>query len=284
MHTIAVLGSEGMLGSMVSRVLEVSGACRVIRAGRAGGDVRFDAANGDDGAPLRTIDAKYFVNCVGVLAKDIDEHDSPSLARARVVNSEFPSFLVQVAEEKNARIIHMSTDGVFSGTGGPYDEASPCDAVDVYGKTKALGEIVHPLFLSIRCSIVGSSPKKKGLLDWFLAQPEKSTVRGFTNHVWNGVTTLQFAEFVRDLIAGDFFDAIREKTPHLHFSPNKPLTKYELLTLFRKVFNRDVSVEPAEDPKGLVSRILNGRYSFPDLFTVHELDMETALRALAPYA
>ncbi|MDO8435406.1 MAG: sugar nucleotide-binding protein [bacterium] len=284
MRTIAVLGSEGMLGSMVARVLSADAALHVIRAGRTGGDVRFDAASEEGSAPLNGIDAEYFINCVGVLAKDIDEHDPISLSRAHAVNGAFPSFLARIAEAKNARVIHMSTDGVFSGKGGPYDESSPCDAPDTYGKTKVLGEIDHPSFLSIRCSIVGLNPKKTGLLEWFLAQPAGSTLRGYSNHVWNGVTTLQFAEFVRDLVVKDFFEEIREKTPVFHFAPNMPLTKYELLLLFKKVFNRDVSVESGEDPKGSIARVLQSKYSFPNLFTVHERTMEDALTTFASYA
>src|SRR5207244_6584362 len=108
--------------------------------------------------------------------------------RAVAVNSLFPYALSDVAEAAGARVLQIATDCVFSGREGSYREDSPHDPLDVYGKTKSLGEVQAPHFLNLRCSIVG--PEIRGfrsLLCWFLAQPRNARLRGFVNHWWNGV-------------------------------------------------------------------------------------------------
>src|SRR3989338_6592431 len=157
---VLVLGHTGTLGHMVQGTLSKDPTIDVHT-------MLFDAA---DLEPLRFFENDtfdYCINCIGITARHIDEGDSVSVQRAITVNSLFPHRLARYAQEHGVKVVHMSTDGVFSGMGGPYREGSPQDCGDVYGKTKSLGEVRADNVITIRCSIIGPSPKKEGLLEWF---------------------------------------------------------------------------------------------------------------------
>ncbi|KKU14129.1 MAG: dTDP-4-dehydrorhamnose reductase (L-QuiNAc synthase) [Parcubacteria group bacterium GW2011_GWC2_45_7] len=233
---------------------------------------------------------EYVINCIGVLSGS-DE------AQMQAVNAEFPH---RLAKATSAKIINMSTDGVFSGRPSPhplpkgeggrrpgegYDEDSPADSTDAYGKSKLEGEVNAPNVINIRTSIIGSSPnKKKGLLEWFLSQPDGWVVKGFTNHIWNGVTTLQFAQLCEKIIKTGAFNALRKESSVFHFAPNGPMTKYELLVLFKKVFKKNISVEPTEDPRGSVERVLKTKYEWLERLFSHGNNMEEALKQLNQFS
>ena len=309
MKKIIVLGSTGMLGHMVLKVLTRNKEWDI--QGASSKDFNVEQFTETESPLQRRLGLltsnDYIINCIGVLTGDDEE-------KMKKVNAEFPH---QLAKSTSAKIIHMSTDGVFSGhhspspppltppTGGgdfspgssplmgevrrgwqeTYNEDSPCDAMDVYGRTKSLGEVYAPNVINIRTSIIGPSPyKKKGLLEWFLAQPEGATVRGFTNHIWNGVTTLQFAQLCEKIIREEAFGSLREESSVFHFAPNKPLTKYELLALFKEVFEKNVNVEPTEDPRGKVERVLNTKYEGLKKLFPHDMRMEEALKQLSQFS
>lgn len=220
----------------------------------------------------------YLINCIGILSQAIDARDSISVARAIRVNALFPH---ELAASTQARIIHISTDGVFSGQADQYDEDALPDCLDVYGKTKSLGEVVANNVLNIRTSIIGPSPfKKQGLLEWFLSQPDGGTIFGYTNHIWNGVTTLQYAELCAKIIKEDIFDKLHAESPVFHFAPNQPISKYELLNLFKKTFNKNIKINPIEDPKGLVRRILVSKFSGLEQLFQQDIKMEEVMAQL----
>ena len=139
---------------------------------------------------------------------------------------------------------------------------------DVYGKTKSLGEIRAPGCLTLRCSIIGPDPVgKSGLWEWFKGQPEGKTLAGYTHHLWNGATTLQLAELCRRIITADRFQTICNEAPIHHFCPNLPVSKYELLQLFRSALQKNVSITPVGEALVPVRRILATRYqSIKELF------------------
>src|SRR5213076_2163354 len=111
-----------------------------------------------------------------------------------------------VAEEFGARVLHISTDGVFAGAAGACAEDAPHDCPDVYGKTKSLGEVTAREVLTLRCSIVGPDPSaRRGLLEWFLGLPDGMEVTGYTDSLWNGVTSLQLANLCQRIIQQDAF-------------------------------------------------------------------------------
>ena len=262
-----------MVGQMVERLLSKSDGIDVKHTyrGQDSTSFHFDAEDGLDGLHKvmeRHGTFDYFINCIGILNNKIDKKDSRSVRRAILVNALFPHELAALAHETGARVIHISTDGVFARDAGVCMENSPQEYDDVYGKAKSLGEVIAPGFLNLRCSIIGpNSFKKQGLFEWFHNQPHGAEVCGYTDHLWNGVTTLQFAKLCRELILQDFFDVVSDESPVHHFCPNQAVSKYELLQLFKAACRPDITVKPVADQGKPISRILDTRYnSLRDLF------------------
>ena len=262
---VLVLGGDGMLGGMVYRILRGTNDVQVaVTSRRKHARLFLDAEHGKD--PLRQFFAEgswdYVVNCIGVLRSRISEADPPSVERAVRVNSLFPHALALVAGENAAQVIHISTDGLFSAEAGICYEDTPPDGADAYGKSKYLGEVHHPGFLTLRCSIVGPDPvRRSGLLEWFLSHGAGEQVSGYTDHHWNGVTSLQFAHLCERIVTAEgAFKEIRSEGPVHHFCPNRAVTKYALLETLQSVFGSAVHVEPVESPDGPVTRVLGTRY------------------------
>jgi len=131
---------------------------------------------------------------------------------------------------------------VYSGQKGNYNESDKHDAIDVYGKTKSLGEVQLTNVNLLRCSIIGPEVKSYvSLLEWFLRQPENARVSGFTNHSWNGVTTLHFAKICYGIIRNN------SSLPNIsHVVPHGDITKHDLLCSFAKSFHRgDIQIAAA---------------------------------------
>lgn len=161
------------------------------------------------------------INCIGLLNQFADKDK----ASAVFLNSYFPHFLVKVTTPLDTRVIHMSTDCVFSGKTGGYTESSFPDGETFYDRSKALGEIIDDKNLTLRNSIVGPDIKRSGigLLNWFMQQ--QGEVNGFTGAMWTGQTTLQLAKTMER--------AAEEKVSGLiNMVPDLNISKYELLKLF----------------------------------------------------
>lgn len=242
-HRVLVLGNTGMLGHMVEHILAADVRFQVRGVGRSEFDINqtfppLFQGGGEGGCP------DYIVNCIGITARHIDDADPESVARAIRVNAEFPHAFAAAAAQHGVRVIHMSTDGVFSGTSAePLNEDATPDATDTYGRTKTLGESAASNVLNVRCSIVGPSPvKHEGLWEWIAAQPDGATIDGYTNHAWHGVTTRQFAEFCKRIIAEDRFNALRAGGPVLHLAPNHPISKHDLLCAIRDALGMPLTV------------------------------------------
>lgn len=184
------------------------------------------------------------MNCIGLIKHRIQDHQHDSTEQAIRVNALFPHILADAAQESGCRVLQIATDCVYSGAKGSYIESDPHDAIDVYGKSKSLGEVGALSMHHLRCSIIGRELKDhRSLLDWFLGHPQGARVQGFSNHLWNGVTTLHFARICLGII--------REGTalPHLcHVIPADVLHKGDLLKLVRRTFGREdlqVDLQPA---------------------------------------
>ena len=267
LKSVLVLGSEGMLGQVVYRLLSRSEKL-IVRSTCL--EHKSDPCyfNVEEGlSRLYKIFERYgpfdyLINCIGSINRKIDERDPESLRRAILINALFPHDLAMRAQTKGARVIHISTDGVFARDAGVCLEDTPCDCKDAYGKTKCLGEVKASCFLNIRCSIIGpNAVEKRGLLEWFCSQPPGAEVHGYTDHMWNGVTTLQFAKLCHELILRDFFNVVRDEAPVHHFCPNQTVSKYELLQLFKTAFRPDITVKKVVDQRKPISRILDTRYN-----------------------
>lgn len=297
MERVVVLGATGMLGSMVWRYLqqaatpyEIWGTVRAPEQARVAGQPHFielDASSSDSELERALAEVKphWIINCIGIIKPYCQDDDPAGVRNAIVVNALFPYRLATIAQKLDARIIQIATDCVYSGREGKYIESAPHDALDAYGKTKSLGEVAAPNMLHIRCSIIGPEPwAKMSLLEWFLHQPEGSHIQGFTHHQWNGITTLQFAQCCHQIImeGEDFFIKLVTTSSVHHYIPNETINKFDLLSLFAQIFNKQVTVGPTATVRSPVDRSLATKFK---LLTAHpgEKRMAEALKELKDY-
>jgi dTDP-4-dehydrorhamnose reductase len=282
---VLVMGRHGMLGHRVFSVLnacegiEVEGTARTAQ----GGALPLDAEAGLE--PLREFlcsgQYDYSVNCVGITKSRIDPSLPESTAQAIAVNALFPHWLATAAREGGTRVVHISTDAVFSASQESCVEGDKPNATDVYGRTKVLGEVSDDCFLTIRCSIVGVDPnQRRGLVEWVRGQSAGACLSGYTDHLWNGVTTQQFAEVCRSIIVKDAFTALREEGAVHHFCPNPAVSKYDLVRIISAVFAVDVEVLPTQSPEGPVKRILATEHRGLSEIYGEQSSIEEAMRRL----
>lgn len=190
----------------------------------------------------------YVINAIGLIKQLINEDDSSIVKLAYAINCDFPALLNQYSLKTSTPIIQIGTDCVYSGQDGDYNESSEFDCTDVYGKSKVKGESLSPSLMTIRCSIVGHELSTSvSLMDWFTSQPNKAEIKGFTNHYWNGVTTLDFAKIIQGVIdSGDFSPGT------LHLVPANKVSKYQLLKEFAGSLDRmDLTIEPFVDENSI---------------------------------
>lgn len=289
---ILVLGSTGMLGSMVYKYLKDTMAPNTVHGSRRSNNTRKEKTLHDFEAQqflhdpeqfpfIRSFD--YIINCIGIIKPHCQDTDPKGVKNAIEVNAFFPHILARYCQNSPTRILQIATDCVYSGSQGQYTETEPHDALDVYGKTKSLGEVNSPYVLHIRCSIIGLEQNiSYSLLGWFLNQPEGTALQGYTHHKWNGVTTLQFATLCQKIIQSNAFTALRKTSHVYHFVPNAAVTKYELLELCKKIFHKNVTINAVSDQKNPIDRTLATIYpSFTSLYG-HKT-MAEALQELQSY-
>jgi len=260
MTRVLVLGSSGMLGSMVHGYLRRNSSLQVTGTTRE----TFDAEAFALGAPQKqALDAEYVLNCIGVIKPFCKDNDAAGVRRAIAVNAVFPHRLAAAAKAQGARVVQIATDCVYSGAKGQYLESDPHDALDVYGKTKSLGEVFDGSLLNVRCSIIGPEVKNHvSLLDWFLGNPEGAELKGFTHHRWNGVTTLQYAKLCERIIqTSGLYERLLAMSPLHHFLPNSTVNKYELLGIMAEAFGRKVKIQAVGDVGPPVDRTIATKYS-----------------------
>ena len=263
MNGIIVLGGEGMLGHKVFQTLErqfPNTACTV--RGRLDEPFysRIDLYRperviaGVDALDLDGLtrllaerQPDVVVNCIGIVKqRDEAQRAIPSIT----INSLLPHRLAAAAATWGGRVIHFSTDCVFSGKRGAYLEDDFSDAEDLYGRSKYLGEVSAENALTLRTSIIGRELSEfRSLLEWFLAQTGNE-VRGFTRHFWSGVSTNHLAALVGDIIAE------HPQLSGVYQVSSGKINKHELLTLLRDAFRLDVKIVP--DDREFCDRSLEG--------------------------
>jgi dTDP-4-dehydrorhamnose reductase len=184
-------------------------------------------------------DQHWIVNAIGITKPLIRDDNAAEIMTAIDINSRLPHLVGREAETRGARVLQIATDCVYSGAKGRYIETDAQDALDVYGKTKSLGECFLSSTQHLRCSIIGPEPKDfKFLIEWFRRQPANASVNGFTNHHWNGVTTLHFAKLCYGFITRDL------PLTHLqHIVPTGMVTKAQMLHDFARAYKRpDITI------------------------------------------
>ncbi|MDA8130467.1 MAG: SDR family oxidoreductase [Elusimicrobia bacterium] len=217
----------------------------------------FDVPNVIDGLDLRDFSAvgkmldelrpSVIVNCAGVTLRSKEALDRNS---AISINALLPHRLAEWCSRSGSRLIHFSTVCVYDGKKGGYTEEDPPDARDLYGITKALGDVNAPFALTLRSSFIGREIfAGTELLEWFLAQ-KGNKIKGFRRALFTGLTTNRLAALVGDLI---------EKHPllnGLYHVSSEIVSKYDLLLMMREAYKLDVEIEPEEGFE--MRRDLNG--------------------------
>ncbi|GHU00357.1 NAD(P)-dependent oxidoreductase [Alphaproteobacteria bacterium] len=236
MAKVAILGVSGMLGSMVYREFKASGHDVV---GTTRRELDASAATPEQiRAAVRG--CAYVVNCIGVIKPHIRDDNAAEVRQAIEVNALFPHRLAAC----DAHVIQIATDCVYDGAKGAYSETDPHNALDVYGKTKSLGEVRADNFTNLRCSIVGFEERepKVSLLEWFLSQPQGGAVGGYANHLWNGVTTLAFARLCLGIVDGG-----SRPSGLRHVLASGVVSKAAMLREIAEIFGRpDIEIKPTQ--------------------------------------
>ena len=295
MKNVLILGYDGMLGSMVYDFLSWNNNLNLaltyfntkIETNIMHRDflVHFLDASGNPQERLHLllseINPDYIINCIGIIKPYCRDDDRIGVLRAIEVNARFPHLLSDLSWQVNpkTRIIQIATDCVFDGIKGRYCEDDLHNALDVYGKTKSLGEVKCNNFLNIRCSIIGPELYNKlSLFEWFLAHNDKDKVIGYDHHIWNGVTTLQFAQFCEKIIINDLFDAFVANKSLIHLVTNDSVSKYKLLNILNNVFNRDIQIELTNEVGDPIDRSLTSTR-----YPIDVKPMEYAIMELKQY-
>ena len=230
---VVVLGGTGMLGNAVVKYFEACPEYDIYTSFRnenvklGTNTFYFDPLVNDTWKNIPT-DADYILNCIGTIKPFM----ANNLRNSIYINSVFPHDLAQ----QYNNVIHITTDCVFSGKTGKYDETSLHDALDEYGKSKSLGECPkHAMVL--RTSIIGEEiHKNASLIEWAKSQRGK-TVQGFTHHLWNGITTHQYAKVCDTIIRQKLY---AKGLFHIHAKDT--VNKYELLQIINAIFELNLTV------------------------------------------
>lgn len=245
---ILVLGASGMLGNAVIRVFSSSKDFTVFGAARSSSLRQYVSAEFAEkmifGHDMERQDhlidlfniarPDIVINCVGLVKQLADSNDP---LRAIPINSILPHRLARLCSLVNARLVHMSTDCVFSGAQGGYIETDHPDAEDLYGRSKLMGEVDYKNAITLRTSIIGHELNgSRSLINWFLEQGKQT--KGYTNAIFSGLPTVKMAELIRDYVI-----------PHpelhgLYHVSAEPICKYDLLTLVAKIYGKSIEITP----------------------------------------
>lgn len=240
---VLILGGGGMAGHLIKELLLETTDCEVwwtVRDSPTHPRAMLLDASKDVSLRhlIEYVSPDVVINAIGILNQVAEQN----LVTAIRLNSLLPHHLALLADVYRYRLIHISTDCVFSGATGPYAEDDPMDGTSVYAKTKSLGEVTASPSLTIRTSIVGPELKANGigLFHWFMQQT--GDITGYQNVRWNGVTTLELAKFVHKCLTNNLMGLV-------HLCHPTPISKYELLTVFDRVFPKlGRNIIPASRP------------------------------------
>ena len=238
---VLILGSAGLIGHQVHNYLKGNEGYELhniaYRNKLQENTILIDARNENNLIEqIARIKPKYIVNCIGVLISG--SNNDPE--NAVFLNAYLPHRLARLADKIDAKLIHISTDCIFSGNKKePYIETDEKDGRDVYAKSKGLGEIVNNNHLTLRTSVVGPELKTDGeeLFHWFMNQ--KGEISGFTKSIWSGVTTIELAKAVK-------WSIDNEITGLYHVTNNTSISKYELLKLFQKYTKKNIDIKSVD--------------------------------------
>lgn len=255
---LLIFGITGLIGSSVFRILSDNPAYEVYGTCRNDGDKNFfenkekiissidifsiNAAQ----ALIKKLNPDVIVNCIGLTKHALDSGDCLKIIQ---VNSLWPHQLAKLSDEVGAKLIHISTDCVFSGKSGNYSEIDAPDAVDLYGRSKLLGEVTYNNHLTVRISTIGHEIRTSyGLLEWFLSQ--KKSCKGYSLAFFSGLPTVYFAQVISRFILP------RPDLNGLYHISSKPIDKLSLLKLIANEYGKKINIDA--DETLVINRSLNG--------------------------
>ncbi len=186
------------------------------------------------------------INCIG-LVKQLSDGNVP--LKAIAINSQLPHQLSALCKPTQTRLIQISTDCVFSGAKGNYDEEDIPDAKDIYGRSKLLGEVLDAHALTLRTSIIGhDQSSQKSLLEWFLSQKEQT--KGYTRAIFSGFPTIELAKIIKQILCQ------HQSLTGIYHVASQPINKFDLLSLIAKIYQKTIQIIP--DETLTIDRSLNG--------------------------
>lgn len=244
---ILVLGGDGMLGHKLFSHLQKKHVVKVTLRQNMEFYKKYDIftyENSFAGTDVRALDEligilaefkpETVVNAVGIIKQRINSKDN---IKSIEINSLFPHRLALLCKTINAKLIHLSTDCIFSGKSGNYRESDTADAEDIYGRTKLLGEVAQRHCLTLRTSMIGPElHRKNSLLEWFLSQ--KGTIKGFKKAIFSGFTTFELSRVIERLV-----EHFPEAHGLYHVSAD-PISKYDLLMMIKLKLCLSIEIIP----------------------------------------
>ncbi len=253
---ILILGMTGMLGHVLFSELTQNltystwGTTRQKALLQSRDNVLYnvDAFNLDSlNHVVQSVKPEVVINCVGII-KQLKEASDP--VTSITINALFPHQLAKICEQAEVRLIHISTDCVFSGQKGNYSEEDTSDATDLYGRTKYLGELYqYEHCVTLRTSIIGHEKTTNyGLVEWFLSQ--ESSVRGLKKAIYTGFPTVELARIIIEYVLPN------PSLKGLYQVASQPISKFELLELIVQAYGKQIQIKP--DKTFLCDRSLNG--------------------------
>jgi dTDP-4-dehydrorhamnose reductase len=259
---IFIFGSNGMLGTYVNNYL--SNYFTIVPLTRVNYDLSNLNINSLEELLLNQNLEKddIIINCAGVIPQASKQRSLNSKLYF-TINSLFPVILSQLCNKYGEKMIHITTDCVFSGKDGLYNELSEHDETNDYGMSKSLGELCNATI--IRTSIIGEElTNKRSLLEWVKSNKDKE-INGYINHFWNGVTCLQLSQIICKIIQDNlYWEGVR----HI-FSP-RSVSKFELVSMINEIYDLNINIIPFETEK--VDKTLTTIYKTNNLFNIPDLE------------
>jgi dTDP-4-dehydrorhamnose reductase len=257
---LLIMGANGMLGHTILRFFACNRAYRVYGTIRDLTSKHLLQSKAPEAQLLSGVDVEsledltrliagvqpdIIINCIGVVKQVPEAHDP---LKVIPVNALLPHRLAYLAKASNARLIHFSTDCVFSGRVGNYTETDVPDAEDLYGRSKLLGEVTDSNSVTLRTSIIGHElGDARSLIEWFLAQSNE--VLGYKNAIFSGLPAVEIARVIHDFIVPN---ADLHGLYHLSV---EPISKLDLLSLVAKIYGKAIAIKP--EHRYIIDRSLN---------------------------
>jgi len=248
---ILILGVTGMLGNSMFRFLSNDKKFDVYATARSSSARSYfskdlsdklitnvDVENHDSLVEVfNKINPDVVINCIGLVKQLADANDP---LKALPINSLLPHRLANLCKLSDSRLIHISTDCVFSGKKGNYKESDFPDCYDLYGRSKFLGEVDYPNAITLRTSIIGHElAGNRSLINWFLSV--EGHTKGFEKAIYSGFPTVELARIVQDFV-------LPNKELHgLYHVASKPINKLELLKLVAEIYNKEIDIIPSDE-------------------------------------